>query len=164
MTFRVGPASIIATSSLGDAAALGDELGLARMDEADRVELGLGDGAGDEARGGAGAGQADGEFERVERVAGAFEVGPPGHDLGVGLDPQDRQRRRRTRRPPRGDRRSIAIGPSQTALTAETLPTAKKGGTLVPAAPLPAFRDDLRPDPRRIAQRDGERDCPPAQR
>ena len=70
---RVGPASIIATMLAGDAAALGDELGLAGMGEADRVELGLGDRAGDQRRGGARAGQADRELERVERVARAFQ-------------------------------------------------------------------------------------------
>ena len=40
---RLGPASIITTLPRRDAAALGDEFGLAGMGEADRVELRLGD-------------------------------------------------------------------------------------------------------------------------
>ena len=82
------------------------------------------------ADGGARAGQADREFERVERVARAFEIGPAGHDLGVGLDPEDRQRLVECGRRRRAGSSIDAIGPSQTARTAETLPTAKKGGSL----------------------------------
>ena len=157
-TRSVGPASIIATSSLGDAAALGDELGLAGMGEADRVELRLGDRAGDERRGGARAGQPDREFERVERsCARRPESGWPGTTRCrsstrmsgralvetrrrlAGIVDRPRPGRPRPREPPRRS------------------PTAKKGGSASSCAPLPALGDDFGADPRRIAQRDGER-------
>ena len=165
-TRRVGPASIIATQVAGDAAALGDELGLAGMDEADRVELRLGDRPGDQRRGGARAGQADREFERVEAVARAFEVGPPGHDLAVSLLTRSigsaSSKRAAASRGSSIDRdRAVP----DRARPPTTLPTAKKGGSAPARRALPALGDDFRPDPRRVAERDGERDVvAPAQR
>ena len=61
-----------------NAAALGDELGLAGMLEADGVELLLGDRAGDDRRRGAGPGKADRELERVERAMRAGDAGMAG--------------------------------------------------------------------------------------
>ena len=81
----VGPASIITTLPGDDAAALGDELGLAGMLEADRVELLLGDRAGDHRRGRARARKADRELERVERAMRAGDARVAGN---VGLRPR----------------------------------------------------------------------------
>ncbi len=155
-TRSVGPASIIATRSLGDAAALGDELGLAGMDEADRVELRLRDRAGDEAGGGSRPGEPDRQLERVEGVAGAVEGrlaggdgaaaghlddGKGGVEQGGGLARVADRRDRPV--PDRLDCRDIAD-------------REEKRDTVAPP-PRPAFRDHLSADARRVAQRDGQR-------
>ena len=143
-----------------DPAALGDEFGLAGMDEADRVELRLGDRAGDDAAGGPGAGQADRKFQRVERIARALQIGLARHHVCVRLDAEDRkallERADRIVRilddddravPDRTHRRDAADG--------------QKRRDLLLAPPFPAFCDDFRPDPRRVAERNGERRCRP---
>ena len=139
-----------------NAAALGDELGLARMDEADRVKLGLGDGARDEPRGGAGAGQPHRELERVERIARALEVGTARDHLGVRFDAQDRKRRLKGR-----DRFARIVDHRDRAVPhrphRRDAADRKEGRHGAAAARLPAFGDDLGSDPRRIAQRDGKR-------
>ena len=149
ITCSVGPASIIATSSLDDAAALGDELGLAGMDEADRVELRLGDRPGDQRprRRPSGSGRPRIRARRAScarlpgRAARARRsVSVLTRRIGSARSNAADRRRR--------DRRSTATGPSQTARTAETLPTAKKGGSAssrrrsqllaMTSAPMPA--------------------------
>ena len=112
----VGPASIIATLPRRHAAALGDELGLAGMAEADAVELLLRHRAGHDRRRRPRAGQADRQLERSRasnarrrrsgdragrRRADAIWIsGRPYIESRIGL---------------RAGRRSVAIGPSQTA-------------------------------------------------
>ena len=158
MTRSVGPGQHHRDQVAGDAAALGDELGLAGMGEADRIELRLGDRPGDERRGGAGAGQPDRELERVERVARAV-AGRAGRATSVAsatlmhrqraVEATDRLGRivddRDRPVPDRLDRRRAA--------------DREEGRQGFGAPPLPALGDDLGPDPRRVAQRDGERSC-----
>ena len=60
-------------------AALGDELGLAGMLEADGVELLLGHRAGDDCGGRAGARKPDGELQRIERAMRAGDARMPRH-------------------------------------------------------------------------------------
>ena len=50
----------------------------------------------------------------------------------------------------------VAIGPSHTAASERGSPTAKNGGRLNAVAMVPAFGDDLGPDPGGIAERDGQ--------
>jgi hypothetical protein len=76
-TRRLGPASII-TAFRGDAAGFGDEFGLPWLAEADRGKAALGDGAGDDARRGAGPGKAGRRFQRAQRQRRAGFVGLAG--------------------------------------------------------------------------------------
>ena len=75
----VGPSQHHRDELVGNAAAFGDELGLAGMGEADRVELRLGDRAGDQPRRRARAGQADARSRaRRARCARPRRSGAPG--------------------------------------------------------------------------------------
>jgi hypothetical protein len=62
----------------GDAAGFGDEFGLPWLAEADRGQAALGDGAGDDARRGAGPGKAGRRFQRAQRQRRAGFVGLAG--------------------------------------------------------------------------------------
>jgi hypothetical protein len=62
------------------------------MAEADRIELGLRDRAGDECRSGGRTGKADGNLQRIERSPGPFERRMPRNGFAAAIDPDQRQR------------------------------------------------------------------------
>jgi hypothetical protein len=125
------------------------------MGEADGVEAGLRDRAGDQRRGRAGTGEPYGELERVERVASADQVETAWRNGGVG-DADQRQR--------------IFIDGTGLGGILDDLDRAFPDGVERAgvadreerrerpiAASLPALGDDFGADPRRIAKRNGER-------
>ena len=139
----------------GDPATLCDELRLPGVRETDRIELGLGDRTGDEARCGAAAGQADSHFQGIERRPRAVQIGTARDDFMSAADSDDRQGMRedpgrladvsdRFHRPfpDRADRIARADGEEWRQIDGVAL--------------LPALGDDLRPDTRRVAKCDRE--------
>jgi hypothetical protein len=139
-----------------DSAAFGDELGLAGMDEADAVKLRLRDRAGDDRRGGARAGQADGKLERVERASGAGRIGPTrSYDASL----TDGENGEGTREAVKGiGRRSDRFDRAcPDRANGGDLADDEEGRKSLALPPFPAFCDDFSADPRGIAQRDGER-------
>ena len=142
----------------GDAAALGDELGLAGMGEADRVELRLGDRAGDQRRrrrpSGSARPRAPARRASCARLRG--RAGPARTSVSV-LTRRIGQRVVEAAAASSGSS-TTAIGPSQTARDrARRCRPRRRAADLSSAPRLPALRDDLGADPRRVAERDGER-------
>ena len=125
------------------------------MGEADGVELRLGDRAGDQRRARARAGQADGELERVERVAGAFEgrLARPG--VAGRVDSDDRKRLLEAGCGLVGAGDDLE-GPVPDRTQGLGRPDREEGRNRVGDPSLPGFGRDLGPDPRRIPERDGQ--------
>ena len=141
-----------------NAAALGDELGLAGMLEADAVKLLLRHRAGDHRRSRARAGEPDGKFER-SRASNARRrrSGGPGM-IGLGGRKLDAAAGRgRTRhRPSRGSSTS-SIGPSHTAAIERGSPIATNGGRPNAARLSQHLAIDFGADPGGVAERDRNR-------
>src|SRR3546814_20932949 len=70
----------------GDTAAFGHELGLAMMGETDGIKLRLRYRRGHQRRRCAGARQPGGQFQRIERAAGARRIGLARHDIAGRID------------------------------------------------------------------------------
>ena len=138
-----------------NAAALGDELGLAGMGEADRVEPALRHRAGDEPRSRAHLGEADRELQRVERVARLGEAGAAQGERGIG-DIDDRQGvvERRGGGGGIADQGDRAV-PDR--LHAVDVADREERRQRLGAPPFPALGDHFGADAGRIAQRNGER-------
>ena len=138
-----------------DAAAFGDELGLAGMGIADRVELRLGDGPRHQRAGRADAGETGGEFQRLQRDMRGGERGGSGHHRARIAHRQDRQRR--TEHGERlfrvTDRRDWAV---PYRAHGSGIAHGEERRESFGIARGPCLGGDFRPDPRRIAQCDGE--------
>lgn len=132
-----------------------DKFGLAGMGEAHCVKPRFRDGPGHECGRGSRSSEAYGKLERIQGVARTNQIEAARRNCRVS-DPDNRQRgievadrlarlldRRDWTTPNRLDRGGIAYGE-------------KRRQALLPPT-VPAFRDDFRTDPRRIAERDGDR-------
>jgi hypothetical protein len=138
-----------------DAAAFGNKFGLSRVGEADGEQLRLGHWPGDQRRCHALAGDAGGQFQAVERAAGAGQIGFAGHDLAgiINLN----QWQRAIEGSGRGGRirqhgnRPIPYGADRTCVTNGKEWRQPGGDPLFPGA-----GDNFRANAGRIADRNGQ--------